>query len=256
MTTGTTELTLQQLIDNGTFDGNLQSSTECFKVLRKYIEQCTDLNGVMNSNEVLEAVKKDIPNFLFKYRIGGYDAAGQRGYFGYTVSEHWENLRKNAINYVAKRMGYYRPDGIGSTVYIKTVLDDVLDQEPDSDEAYDRAEIMEEHEAKWTPEDQSRYEMFQLVMKTFRKAGIKLDIDHAKSLKEGGQHHPDNMQLLLEADNRAKGAGSCPRYMWETQKAELVSHINRAGRLNRFNSDTTKQLNLMIRLLSTVYHGF
>lgn len=36
--------------------------------------------------------------------------------------------------------------------------------------------------------------------------GLTYEVDHIIPLARGGKHHPDNLQLLTAAENRAKGA--------------------------------------------------
>lgn len=41
--------------------------------------------------------------------------------------------------------------------------------------------------------------------------GLKYEVDHIIPLARGGKHHPDNLQLLTEAENRSKGASNAPK---------------------------------------------
>ena len=71
-----------------------------------------------------------------------------------------------------------------------------------------RHELMREHSKQWRPEDKRKAE--EIIAMRFRleeEWGCKCHVDHVVSLKNGGRHHPSNMQILTAEDNMGKGAG-------------------------------------------------
>lgn len=52
---------------------------------------------------------------------------------------------------------------------------------------------------------------------------LSLEVDHAKSIKEGGLHHPDNLQLLTQRHNAVKNSNSEERLCISKQ----IQYINK-----------------------------
>ena len=49
-------------------------------------------------------------------------------------------------------------------------------------------------------------EIYAECRRRTRETGIEHHVDHIKPLAAGGEHHPDNLQILTAAENLSKGA--------------------------------------------------
>ena len=59
--------------------------------------------------------------------------------------------------------------------------------------------------ARLTDAERQRVVDLIIARDWFRRLGIEMEIDHWYAFAAGGDHHPDNLSLLLRVDNRAKG---------------------------------------------------
>jgi hypothetical protein len=66
--------------------------------------------------------------------------------------------------------------------------------------------------AELSPDERSRIDAIYRQRDVVSEwTGLKYEVDHIIPLARGGTHHPDNLQLLTEAENRSKGASSAPK---------------------------------------------
>lgn len=73
-----------------------------------------------------------------------------------------------------------------------------------------RAQAMREA----SPEVRRRFRALSLQAQImFERTGIRHNVDHIVPIALGGAHHPDNMRVIPEAENRRKGAR--PPHPWE-----------------------------------------
>ena len=88
-------------------------------------------------------------------------------------------------------------------------------------------------EAKLSTKDQYRVAEFDAIATQIKAFfGLDFECDHAKALlnpTEPGDHHPDNLQLLLKAHNRTKSHSNWTRFTLEEQ----IEYIHAAVRLQR-----------------------
>ena len=54
-------------------------------------------------------------------------------------------------------------------------------------------------------------EMYRLRDQVSEWTGLTYEVDHITPLARGGKHHPNNLQLLTQAENRSKGASEAPK---------------------------------------------
>lgn len=63
-----------------------------------------------------------------------------------------------------------------------------------------------------TPEERARVDaIYRQRDAVSQWTGLKYEVDHIIPLARGGKHHPDNLQLLTEAENRSKGVSNAPK---------------------------------------------
>lgn len=56
-----------------------------------------------------------------------------------------------------------------------------------------------------TPEEETRIkEIYRQCKKMSQNSSVNYEVDHIKPLSKGGAHHPDNLQILTQEENRKK----------------------------------------------------
>jgi len=104
-----------------------------------------------------------------------------------------------------------------------------------------------------------RLEEFDLITKSLNQYfETNFQVDHAKALKNPsikGEHHPDNLQILLQAHNGKKSSKNWERF----SKKEQITYINKAIELQKLimprlelNFDN-KILTMLLNRLEKVY---
>ena len=94
-----------------------------------------------------------------------------------------------------------------------------------------RNDIIKFAEVKFSSEESYRVEEFTAISSQLKKFfTLNFEVDHAGALlnpETPGDHHPDNMQLLLKEHNRSKSNKNWTRFSYEEQ----VSYIETAVQL-------------------------
>ena len=77
--------------------------------------------------------------------------------------------------------------------------------------------------------DRYRLEEIYTITKDLNKYfNLNFEVDHAQALlnmENPGQHHPDNLQILIERRNRIKGSNNWDRYSIDKQEEHLRYHV-------------------------------
>ena len=117
--------------------------------------------------------------------------------------------------------------------------------------SFDRLELERKSRNEWDNLTEYRYSVFFKCAKELKETTkISIEIDHANSLKNGGDHHPDNMWPLPKNINRTKGAKSWERLSFESWKnwfqrrVDIDSELLGVYNIKRFNEicDELKQI--------------
>ncbi len=91
-------------------------------------------------------------------------------------------------------------------------------EEEELQEELSRAERIRQDIQHLNSHEKYRIDEMGLIAKAFNQYfKTDLEIDHARSLSNGGKHHPDNMQLISKTHNRIKSQKSWTRMSKEKQ---------------------------------------
>jgi len=111
--------------------------------------------------------------------------------------------------------------------YDSNIIDDTDDNDDndDNDEQYDRNKQIEISLRELSDTDVARLKGFKEIARLISIAGLKLDIDHAKSLRDKGKEHPDNLHFLTSSHNRKKNKKSVKRMTYKEQHDYITDNI-------------------------------
>ncbi|POB13848.1 HNH endonuclease [Halobacteriovorax sp. DA5] len=113
----------------------------------------------------------------------------------------------------------------------------LLDRELEDDLApLTRAQKIKHDESLLTTKDKYRLQEFENISSQLRSFfNLDFELEHAKALlnkEDPGQHHPDNIQLLLKSHNRMKSSSNWDRFTLEEQ----IEYIQAAVKVQKLVS--------------------
>jgi hypothetical protein len=189
------------------------------RIADKYIEVLVKYNNI-TLNEWVEKILETYPDL--EDQIKKYTYYKKNGDVKRTLKH---KIHKNTDIGELKRMGILNIDkSQNPSIYSMDVekyneyieIGDTISEKGISD--YDRSEIIEKTEETWLSKDRIHASTYAYIQKLlWIHIGMKFEIDHAKSLKEGGKHSPENFHLLLKEHNRSKNSKSTKRMSYEEQ---------------------------------------
>ena len=116
---------------------------------------------------------------------------------------------------------------------------------------YDREVIISESLKDWDELAHYRYLTLREISSQLKvEFGVSFDVDHVHTLKEGGKHHPNNMQLLTSTDNRSKNSGSTKRMNIKKQTHYIKTAILNKALVTGTRISSKKLDTFMVKLES------
>lgn len=142
----------------------------------------------------------------------------------------------------------------------KEELDENTKKELNEDiEPLKRQEIINNAKDKMKVLEQYRMEEFSSIQKAFKSCfGVDFEIDHAQALlnkEKPGEHHPDNLQLLLKHHNGKKNNKNWERFTFEAQEQYIQQAIKLQGLVaDKFDIKIDSEiLRLLLLRLKEIY---
>jgi hypothetical protein len=118
-----------------------------------------------------------------------------------------------------------------------------------------RQEIINQAKDQFKVYETYRWDEFKNIQKAFKDYfGLDFELDHAQALLDSnkrGDHHPDNIQLLLKYHNGKKNNKSWIRFSFEEQESYIKDSIKLQGNVaSSFDIELDNQIlsQLLIRL--------
>lgn len=101
-------------------------------------------------------------------------------------------------------------------------------------EKFNRNKIIKESEDKLSYEEIFKIKTLYSICGEINKAmkwdrdrhQLSLEVDHAISLKEGGTHSFDNLQILTKRHNSSKNSSSLPKMCYDQQESYILSKVS------------------------------
>ena len=160
-----------------------------------------------------------------------------------------KNLYKTIWTLVNKELGLIRK---GNLYFI-----DENYVKYNSNGSYNRNETITEDKNNWSELDKYRHNEFTNLVTEFNKifTCVSFELDHAISLKEGGEHHPNNCHILPKRLNRTKNSKSFTRMTFEEQIETLNIFADAEAKLpSSLNLNFSKKYyDLLINRLKLIY---
>lgn len=199
-----------------------------------------------SSKGVLECVMKDYPEWVNNKVIKGKNNEEAEQQVFMEVCGYLSRLLNRSGKYRSVEDKLidkgYSLDKIGEEFSLISVEENetIAFEEDDS---YNRDEILVKMRAGLSDVDSYKvsviYEVARNINSIMGWVGkshqLKLEIDHAISLKEGGSHHQTNLQLLTQRHNASKGVTSSERMTVLEQKTYILNKIMVESFLPDFN---------------------
>ena len=139
------------------------------------------------------------------------------------------------------------------TRYVEEI--EKLDEKEKLSEVEDltRTERIRQDSQLLTENEKRLIEGINEISKQFKKSfHIRLEVDHAQAImnEDGGKHHPGNLQLLTEEDNRCKSSDNWERFTFEEQ----YDYLERLFENKQMRFDVNHDLfEILLKQLGIVY---
>ena len=190
------------------------------KISEKYLKALTELNSWVMVSDWAIKVGEMYPDILTKADNEAINQLRETTGINEIAARISSNISRGAYVDSIEIDSSERPRKVR---YIsKTNLEAKAKQDLEEDMApLKRTEIIKRGFEKLNDFEKYRITEFESIALSFKKYfGLDLEVDHAKALlnkTEQGEHHPDNLQLLLKTHNNKKSSKNWPRFNIEQQ---------------------------------------
>jgi hypothetical protein len=226
---------------------------EIRSITEQYLEALRDLADWVTVSEWAIHVGKMFPDLLEKANEDAKNQKRSTTGLRELAARISSNITRNAYDGKIQLDETERPRRVRyhNESDANEVSDDVEEVDRDEKKALDRE--------KWNANDAYRFDELEKICKALSEyCGVRFELDHAKALgnkAEPGNHHPDNLQILIKGHNAKKNDSNWKRFSFDEQ-IEYLRTMLRAYEIiankNKLNIEE-KIVELLIDRLRLVY---